>query len=78
MSKPSRTEQMILTRVTAAIVAGRRVTVDGVSIKAMRFRDSEIEVEWNAEIEDDGLQWTVIQPNYLHEFDNGDLELETH
>ena len=78
MSKPSRTEQMILTRVAAAISTGKRVTVDGVSIKSIRFRDDEIEVEWDAEVEDEELQWTTIQPNYLHEFDNGELELKTH
>lgn len=78
MSKPSRAERMILTRITNAVSTGKRVTVDGVSIKAARFRGDEIEVEWDAEMEDDGLRWTVIQPNYLHEFDNGELELKTY
>ena len=75
--KPSRTEQMIITRVQAALRVGRKTTVDGVRVKGIRFRDSELEVEWDAEVQDD-IRWSVVQPNYLHEFDNGELELKTH
>lgn len=79
MNKPSRTERMILTRIDTALKTGNKVTVDGVSVKGMRFEGGEIEVEWDAEGEpDEEFRWTVIQPNYLHEFDNGDLELKTY
>jgi hypothetical protein len=49
-----------------------------VRVKGIRFTGSEIEVEWDAEIGDDDLAWTVIQPNYLHEYEDGELELKTH
>lgn len=79
MSKPTRTESMILTRVNAALKTAKKVTVDGVRIKGIRFHDSEVEVEWDADGElDEEFQWTTIQPNYLHEFDNGELELKTY
>lgn len=79
MSRPTRTERMILTRIHAAIKIGKKVAVDGVSIKAARFQNGEIEVEWDVDSEpDDELRWTVIQPDYLHEFDNGELDLRTY
>lgn len=77
VNKPSRTEQMILSRINAAVKIGKKVTVDGVRIRGARFRNGEIEVEWDAEIDGD-IQWTAIEPNYLHEFENGELELKTY
>lgn len=78
-SRATLTERKILTRVSTALSNGKRVTVDGILIKGIRFRDSEIEVEWDAhgEVSKD-LSWIVIQPNYLHEFDDGELELKTY
>jgi riboflavin synthase alpha subunit len=78
MSKPSRTEQMVINRVNTAVQSGKKVTVDGVCIKGARFNNDEVEVNWDAEIEDEGLAWSVVQPNFLHEYGNGELELKTH
>jgi hypothetical protein len=76
--KPTRTEQMIITRVGTSLSSGRKITVDGVRIKDIRFNGGELEVEWDAEIGDDDFAWTVIQPNYLHEEDNGEIEIKTY
>lgn len=77
--KETPTEQKIRRCVNAALRKGNKVTVDGVRVRGIRFHASEIEVEWDAEGEiDEDVRWTVIQPNYLHEFENGELELKTY
>ena len=76
--RPTRTEQMIITRVNSALKLGKKVTVDGVRIKSIKFTSGEIEVEWDAEIGDVDFAWTTIQPNYLHEYEDGELELKTY
>lgn len=77
--KPSKTEKMIISRVTAALRLNRPVTVDGTRIQGIRFSDGELEVNWY------GLEeplWTVIQPCFLSgvadEVSDNRLELNTY